>query len=78
MKIPIFFVVPDETRAANMLRLAAHEATIIGVDPSVFFVTTAHAMRSEVLMTGSIWQQPGNETPVAILPGTEEEMYESA
>jgi hypothetical protein len=77
-KMPVFFVVPDDTRAAHILRLASLEASKIGADPSVFFVTTADFVAPERILSGRIWQQPGSTTSVAIVPETMEEIDESA
>jgi Replication-relaxation len=78
IRVPVFFVVPDNKRATDVLRLAAVEATKIGADPNVFFVTTSGGVRPEHILTSRVWQQPGSKRPVAILPGIEEAMYESA
>jgi Replication-relaxation len=77
IKIPVFLVVPDDNRKAHVLRLAAKEATKIGADPGVFFVTTAPCVLPQVVLTRAIWQQPGTHRPVALLPGIKEELHES-
>jgi hypothetical protein len=77
VKMPVFWVVPDDNRKAQVLRLAAKEARTIGADPSVFFVTTAPCVLPRYVLTRAIWQQPGTQGPVAVLPETTEEMHES-
>jgi len=68
--IPVFFATTTETRAHQIARFAQDEAEHLSANPTIFFVTTLDCISPETILVAPIWQQPGVDRPVAIVPGS--------
>jgi len=70
LPVPVFFVTLTQSRAAQIVDLAAREAHQLKADPTVFFVTTKDQIRKDTILHAPIWHQPTVQTLVAIIRGS--------
>ena len=59
---PVLWVTVDENRLDNIKRYALEEAQDLGVDPTVFWITTKDKIQENTILSSPIWQIVGGPT----------------
>lgn len=72
--LPVFFVVPTESRARQVSEMAQAEAANLNVTPSTVFITTRNRVSPDTILTGPIWEQVGVTGRQAIVPANRRPM----
>lgn len=65
---PVFIVVPDQARQTLFAQLAAHEASALKMNPTLFWITTWQQLSTDTILTAPIWLQTGLNRLHSIIP----------
>lgn len=76
--LPVFFVVPGESRAMQLSQMVCAEAKSLSRTPSTFFITTRHRVTPETILFFPIWEQVGVSGRRAIIRSSDGSMHQEA